>query len=48
MQTTKKIQRSIAAIKKGVDKVIPADLLNIFQPYEMEMILNGIPFIDVK
>lgn len=29
-------------------RVIPDDLLNIFEPYEFEMIIYGVPFIDLK
>jgi len=30
-----KVKRSIESIKKGVNRVIPADLINVFQPYEL-------------
>ena len=35
------------AFKRGVHKVVPEQLLAIFEPYEMEMILNGLPFVSV-
>lgn len=33
MQTAKKVERSIASIKKGMNKVIPHDLLSVFHPF---------------
>lgn len=47
-QTMKKVQRSVSAIKEGLSRVIPKGLLNVFQPYELEMILYGVPFIELK
>lgn len=44
----KKVQRSISSIKKGLHRVIPNGLMNAFHPYELEMILYGVPFIDVN
>jgi len=41
------VKRSLTAIKKGLSKVISLDLLSIFEPYELEMILYGVPFINV-
>ena len=35
-------------MKKGILRVIPDKLLNVFQPFEFEMILYGVPFIDLK
>lgn len=35
-------------MRKGISRVISLDLLNIFQPYELEMLLYGVPFIDLK
>ena len=43
-----KVKRSIDAMKRGLVKVIPSGLLEVFQPYEIEMILNGIPFINLE
>lgn len=43
-----KVKRSIDSIKKGIYKVIPPELLTIFEPYELEMVLYGVPFIDIK
>lgn len=43
-----KVKRSIDAMRKGIMRVIPLDLLGIFQPYELEMLLYGVPFIDLR
>lgn len=32
----------------SVFSIIPAELLSVFEPYELEMILNGHPTIDIK
>lgn len=32
----------------GIYKVVPSNFLSVFEPHEMEMILNGPQFIDVK
>lgn len=29
-------------------KVIPEDLIRVFQPFEIEMLIYGVPYIDVK
>jgi E3 ubiquitin-protein ligase NEDD4 len=47
-QTSNKVKRSLDTIRKGMSKVIPEQLLNVFEPYEFEMILYGVPFIDLK
>ena len=36
------------AIRKGLYRIIPENLIGVFEPYEMEMLLYGVPFIDVK
>lgn len=46
--TMEMVQRSMSKIKEGLGKVIPNHYLSIFEPYELEMILYGVPFIDVK
>ena len=46
--TMNMVQRSIGKIKEGMGRVIPNNLLSIFEPHELEMILYGVPFIDVK
>ena len=45
---TEAVKRSLTAIKNGVYKVVPQNLLSVFEPYELEMILYGVPYIDVK
>lgn len=32
-QTTIKVKRSVQSIKKGVSRIIPDNLLTVFQPY---------------
>jgi hypothetical protein len=46
--TMEMVQRSMSKIKEGLGKVIPNHYLSIFEPHELEMILYGVPFIDVK
>lgn len=48
MMTMDLVKKSVSFIKEGISKVIPNKLLSVFEPYEMEMILYGVPFIDVK
>lgn len=45
---TESIEKYIAALKKGVQRVIPEKLLIIFEPHELEMIMYGMPFIDLN
>ena len=33
---------------ESVYKIVPLDLLSVFEPHEMEMILYGVPFIDAE
>lgn len=40
--------RSIGYLRKGLYKVVPMDLLRVFEPYELEMLIYGVPYIDVK
>lgn len=42
------VKRSMDAIKKGFYKVVPENLVAVFEPYQMEMLLYGVPYIDVK
>jgi E3 ubiquitin-protein ligase NEDD4 len=35
-------------MKKGFYKVVPQNLISVFEPFEMEMLLYGVPYIDVK
>jgi len=43
-----KVIRSIGYLRKGLYKVIPMDMLRIFEPYELEMLIYGVPYIDYK
>lgn len=43
-----KVERSLNFIRKGLYKVIPESLLKVFEPFELEMLLYGVPYIDVK
>lgn len=43
-----KVARSLEFIRKGLYRVIPEQLIRVFQPYELEMLLYGVPYIDVK
>lgn len=45
---TERLIRSIDYLRKGLYKVIPMDLLRVFEPYELEMLIYGVPYIDVK
>lgn len=42
------IQKYIHALKKGIHKVVPEKLLVIFEPYELDMIMYGMPFIELE
>ena len=42
------VKKSIKFIRQGINKVIPNRFLSIFQPFQIEMLLYGVPFIDVK
>jgi E3 ubiquitin-protein ligase HUWE1 len=44
---TKSIEKYLNSLKRSIYKIIPSDLLSIFEPFELEMILNGPTFIDV-
>lgn len=35
-------------LKKGLYKIINPNLLSIFQPHELDMIINGQTYIDFK
>ena len=45
---TETCKHYIEAIKEGINKVMPVQLLEVFEPYEMEMLLNGPQVINVK
>jgi hypothetical protein len=41
------VAKHIAAIKHTLFRIIPMELLSVFDTYELEMILYGVPFINV-
>lgn len=45
---TKTCAHYIKALKEGIEKVMPLNFLSIFEPYEMEMLLNGPQHINVQ
>ena len=47
MITTEQVQRSINAIRSGISVVFQNKFLSIFEPFELEMLLYGVPFIDI-
>jgi E3 ubiquitin-protein ligase HUWE1 len=42
------VENYLKILKTSIYKVIPANLLSIFEPHELEMIINGPQVIDVK
>ncbi len=42
------MERSLKCIKKGLSRVIPLKALSVFEPFEMEMLLYGVPYIDIE
>ena len=38
----------IENIRYGIYKIIPADLLSVFEPHELDMIINGKNEIDLQ
>lgn len=48
MLTMDVVAKSINHIKQGIEKVFPTKYLSIFEPYELEMLLYGVPFIDLE
>ncbi|KNZ56695.1 hypothetical protein VP01_2340g3, partial [Puccinia sorghi] len=42
------IREQIDAFKKGFDEIIPQDLVRIFSATELQLLLNGLPEINVK
>ncbi|KAI8460869.1 hypothetical protein BY996DRAFT_6429551 [Phakopsora pachyrhizi] len=45
---TVSIQEQIDAFKKGFDEIIPRDLVRIFSATELQLLLNGLPDINVE
>lgn len=43
----KSIEKKISAVLDGLYMVIPNELLQIYSVDEFEMVLNGLPFIDL-
>lgn len=44
---TSSIADYLAAIRHSLYRIVPANLLFIFDTYELEMVLYGLPFINV-
>uniref|UniRef100_A0A7S0M233 HECT-type E3 ubiquitin transferase n=1 Tax=Cryptomonas curvata TaxID=233186 RepID=A0A7S0M233_9CRYP len=44
---TKGIRDQVDALKQGFHELIPSDLIQIFSPQELELLLCGLPSIDV-
>lgn len=42
------IAKHISVVQNSLYKIIPANLLSVFDTYELEMILYGVPFISVE
>lgn len=42
-----RVRKYLDYIKDGLHKVIPEEYLSVFRPHELEMIMYGIPFIDL-
>jgi E3 ubiquitin-protein ligase HUWE1 len=45
---TVSIREQIDAFKKGFDEIIPRDLVRIFSATELQLLLNGLPDINVE
>jgi E3 ubiquitin-protein ligase HUWE1 len=45
---TKGIRDQVDALKQGFHELIPSDLIQIFSPQELELLLCGLPSIDVE
>jgi hypothetical protein len=43
---TKGIREQVDAFKQGFHELIPSDLIQIFSPQELELLLCGLPSID--
>ena len=48
LYATKSVLFMLRPLLKGLFKVIPVGLLSVFEPHELEMMVNGPQFIDVK
>lgn len=44
----KSCQRYVKQIKDAINSVIPLELMSVFEPHEVEMLLNGPQNIDVE
>jgi hypothetical protein len=42
------IQKYIKKLTEGIYRVVPAQFLSVFEPHEIEMLLNGPQVIDIK
>jgi hypothetical protein len=43
----KSVAKHVHEIQSSLYKIVPANLLSIFDTYELEMILYGVPFINI-
>ena len=41
------VSHFLQAMKKTLHKIVPQHLLSVFETYELEMILYGVPFVNV-
>jgi HECT-domain (ubiquitin-transferase) len=48
MKMTKNIQAQIDAFKTGFHELVPADLISIFDSKELELLISGLPNIDLE
>lgn len=46
--TAKSCKQYIDAIKKSINNIMPLELISIFEPHQIEMLINGPPYINVK
>lgn len=48
MKMTKNIQAQITAFKQGFHEFIPIDLISIFDSKELELLISGLPEVDLE
>lgn len=48
MKMTKNIQAQIDAFKAGFHELVPAELISIFDSKELELLISGLPSIDLE
>ena len=44
----KSCHRYVKKIKEAISRIMPLEILSIFEPHEIEMLLNGPPHINVQ